>query len=109
MRGKPTKEKLVMRYLRRQGFSVAKRVVVGNDGKYYEVLVAERDGETRPVLIRDWKRTVGVNVTIEGDVLAEKLGLDPPIIVGPRFSDRAMAFAHRRDIILVRFDELSLM
>ena len=53
------------------------------------------------VWIRDWKRTIGVNVIINVDKACEDVGLATPIIVGEKFSDHAKSYANRRKITLL--------
>jgi hypothetical protein len=53
------------------------------------------------VWVRDWNRTIGVNLAINIDKASEDVGLSSPIIVGEKFSDHAKAYANRRKITLL--------
>jgi hypothetical protein len=56
---------------------------------------------THGVWIRDWNRTIGVNLVINIDKASEDVGLSSPIIVGEKFSDHAKSYANRRKITLL--------
>jgi len=106
---KPLKE-LAIRYFRKLGYSVEEDVEL-NDlaGRAHKVDMLIRKGdEVRPVWIRDWKRTVGVNVVINVDLEAEELDIGPPILVGTRFSERARSYASRKGITLLTPLDLEL-
>lgn len=99
---RPLKE-LAMRYFRRLGYSVEVDVEVDDPvGRTHEVdMLVEKGGEVRPVWIKEWRRTVGVNIIINIDMEAEELGLGKPIVVGTRFSDRARSYANRKGMMLL--------
>lgn len=94
---------LAIRYFRRLGYRIETDVELDDPaGKTHKVdMVVRKDSEVRPVWIKDWRRTIGVNVVIGVDVEAEELGLGPPIIIGTRFSDRARSYASRKGITLL--------
>lgn len=70
-------------------------------------LVVKRGGEVYPVWIKEWNRTVGVNIIINIDKLAQSLGFTSPIIVAEKFSEHAKAYANRKGIrLLTRSDIL---
>ncbi len=96
-------KELAARYFRRLGYTIEMDVELGDDvGKIHKIdMVVRKKGEVRPVWIKDWKRTIGVNIIIGVDTEAEELGLGPPIVIGTRFSDRARSYANRRGITLL--------
>ena len=104
---RPLRE-LATRYFRRLGYTVEEDVELDDRmGKLHRVdLLIRRDEEVRPVWIKDWRRTIGVNIIINADLEAEKLGLGPPILVGTRFSDRARSYASRKGITLLTEGDL---
>ncbi len=106
---KPLRE-LAIKYFRRLGYTVEEDVELDDRmGRTHRVdLLVRKGDEVRPVWIKDWRRTVGVNVIINADLEAEKLGLDPPVLVGTRFSDRARSYASRKGITLLTPVDLEL-
>ena len=60
------------------------------------------------MFVRDWNRTVGVDIVIKVDKASADVGLYNPIIVSERFSDHAKAYSNRRGVTLMtRRDILS--
>jgi len=53
------------------------------------------------VLVKDWKRTVGINVIIRFDNYTEKKKFSNPIFVASRLSEHVKAYAARRGITLL--------
>jgi len=107
MRRPPLRE-LAVRYFRRLGYSVETDVELDDvAGKIHKVDMLIRKGdEVRPVWIKDWRRTVGVNVIINVDLEAEELGLGRPVVIGSRFSDRARSYASRKGVLLLTPSDL---
>jgi len=99
---RPLRE-LALRHFRRLGYSVEEDVELDDPaGRPHKVdMLVQKGDEVRPVWIKEWKRTVGVNVVINVDLEAEELALGPPIIVGTRFSERARSYASRKGITLL--------
>jgi galactitol-specific phosphotransferase system IIB component len=64
-------------------------------------LIVQKGRVEQGVWIRDWNRTIGVNVIINVDKASEDVGLSSPIIVGEKFSDHAKSYANRRKITLL--------
>ena len=64
-------------------------------------LIVQKGRVEQGVWIRDWNRTIGVNVIINVDKTSEDVGLSSPIIVGEKFSDHAKSYANRRKITLL--------
>jgi len=52
------------------------------------------------VWIREWKRTVGVNMVINMDKAAEDVGIPGPVMTSSKFSGHAKAYANRRGVTL---------
>jgi galactitol-specific phosphotransferase system IIB component len=93
-----------VRYFRKEGYRVQQDTVSmegfsGSSSKF-DLIVAKGRAE-QGVWIRDWKRTIGVNVIINVDKACEDVGLATPIIVGEKFSDHAKSYANRRKITLL--------
>lgn len=64
-------------------------------------LIVQKGRVSQGVWVRDWNRTIGVNVVINIDKASEDVGLTGPIIVGEKFSDHAKSYANRRRITLL--------
>jgi len=64
-------------------------------------LILQKGRVEQGVWIKDWNRTIGVNVIINIDKASEDVGLSSPIIVGEKFSDHAKSYANRRKINLL--------
>lgn len=69
-------------------------------------LLIRKGGEQRLVWIREWKRTVGVNMTINMDKAAEDVGMPGPIMISEKFSGHAKAYANRRGVTLLTKREI---
>lgn len=64
-------------------------------------LVVQKGRAAQGVWVRDWNRTIGVNVIITLDKASEDVGLSNPIIIGEKFSDHAKSYANRRKVVLL--------
>jgi hypothetical protein len=64
-------------------------------------LIVQKGHASHGVWVKDWKRTIGINVVINLDKASEDAGLANPIIIGEKFSDHAKSYANRRKIILL--------
>ena len=71
----------------------------------FDLLVKRSEAE-RPVLVKDWDRTVGVDIIIKVDKASEDVDLPNPIIVAERFSDHAKAYSNKRGITLITKREI---
>ncbi|MBS7647924.1 MAG: restriction endonuclease [Candidatus Bathyarchaeia archaeon] len=93
----------VTQYFLKKGYKVEENVSLeGYRGIQRNFdLIVQKGRLTQCVWIRDWKRTIGINVVINLDKAAEEVGLPNPIIVGEQFSDHAKAYANRRKIMLL--------
>jgi hypothetical protein len=94
---------LAVKYFRQNGYKIEKDAVLeGESGLSRKFdLVLRKSREKRSVWIKDWKRTVGVNIVINIDKAAEDVGFPKPIIISGKFSGHAKAYANRRGITLL--------
>jgi galactitol-specific phosphotransferase system IIB component len=93
-----------LRYFKKEGYKVEQNVTTfegfsGVSNKFD--LIVQKGRVEQGVWIRDWNRTIGVNVIINIDKASEDVGLSSPIIVGEKFSDHAKSYANRRKITLL--------
>jgi len=92
------------RYFKKEGYKIEQDTASmegfsGSSSKFD--LILSKGRVEQGVWIRDWKRTIGVNVIIKMDKACEDVGLATPIIVGEKFSDHAKSYANRRKIMLL--------
>jgi len=93
-----------VRYFKKEGYKVNQNAapLEGFSGvsRGFDLIVQKGRVE-QGVWVRDWNRTIGVNVIINVDKACEDVGLSSPIIVGEKFSDHAKSYANRRKITLL--------
>jgi hypothetical protein len=70
-------------------------------------LIVQKGRTEQGVWIRDWNRTIGVNVIIGLDTASEDVGLSTPIMIGEKFSDHAKSYSNRRKITLLTRHKIS--
>jgi len=103
MRRKPLRE-IAIQYFTRRGYTVEDKSLNQESGnpstKKYDLIV-RKGGEAYPVWIKEWNRTVGVNIVINVDKAAYNAGFSTPILVAEKFSEHARAYANRRGIKLI--------
>ena len=94
---------LAVKYFRQNGYQIEKDAVLeGVSGLLRRFdLVIRKGRERHSVWIKDWKRTVGVNMAINIDKAAEDVGFPKPIIISEKFSGHAKAYANRRGVTLL--------
>lgn len=94
---------LAAKYFRQNGYKIEKDTVLeGLSGLPHKFdLVIRRGEEQHLVWIRDWKRTVGVNMVINMDRASADVGFSNPIMISEKFSGHAKAYANRRGITLL--------
>jgi len=94
---------LAAKYFRQRGYKIEKNTVLeGLSGLPHNFdLVIRKDEERRLVWIRDWKRTVGVNMVINMDKASADVGFPNPVMVSGKFSGHAKAYANRRGVTLL--------
>ncbi|MGB9714176.1 MAG: restriction endonuclease [Candidatus Bathyarchaeales archaeon] len=102
----PTSELLeqAIRYFKKAGYKIEHEATVlegfcGVSRRFD--LIVQKGRASHGVWVRDWKRTIGINVVINLDKASEDVGLANPIIIGEKFSDHAKSYANRRKIILL--------
>jgi hypothetical protein len=91
-------------YFKKEGFRVQENAASlegfsGTSRKFD--LIVQKGRVEQGVWVRDWNRTIGVNVIINIDKACDDVGLASPIIVGEKFSDHAKSYANRRKITLL--------
>jgi len=91
-------------YFRRKGYKIERDIFW--EGKASGLthkfdLIINKNNEQRLVWIREWKRTVGVNMVINMDKAAEDVGMPGPIMISCKFSGHAKAYANRRGVTLL--------
>ena len=94
---------LASTYFRTMGYKTEKNVMLeGFSGlsRSFDLLI-RKGSEQHLVWIRDWKRTVGVNMVINMDKAAEDVGIPNPMMISEKFSGHAKAYANRRGITLL--------
>ena len=94
----------VVQYFKKEGYKVEQNetMLEGFSGitRRFDLIVKKGQVE-HGVWIREWNRTIGVNVVINVDRASEDVGLSTPILVGDKFSDHAKSYANRRKITLL--------
>jgi predicted RecB family endonuclease len=97
---------LTVEYFTRRGYEVKKDQSQEEFDKLPEFdLIVSKRKEVHPVRVKEWNRTVGVNIVINMDKASERSGYPSPILVAEKFSEHAKAYANRRGIMLItRFE-----
>ncbi|MEM3696400.1 MAG: restriction endonuclease [Candidatus Bathyarchaeia archaeon] len=101
---------LAIQYFKKDGYKVEQEntTLEGYSGILRKFdLIVQKGRTTQGVWVKDWKRTIGINVIINLDKASEDVGLSNPIIIGEQFSDHAKAYANRRKIILLTRRQVS--
>jgi galactitol-specific phosphotransferase system IIB component len=94
----------VVRYFKKEGFKVEQEATTleGFSGVSTKFdLIVQKGRVAQGVWIRDWNRTIGVNLIINIDKASDDVRLSNPIIVGEKFSDHAKSYANRRKVTLL--------
>jgi len=95
---------LAVRYFKKEGYKVNRENAVmegySGESRHFDLIVQKGRVE-QGVWIRDWKRTVGVNLIINIDTASEDVGLGSPIMIADKFSDHAKSYSNRRKITLL--------
>lgn len=93
---------LTVEYFNRRGYEVKKDEPQEglNTPPKFNLIVSKRK-EIHPVRIKEWNRTVGVNIVINMDKASQQSGFSSPILVAEKFSEHAKAYATRRGIMLI--------
>jgi galactitol-specific phosphotransferase system IIB component len=101
---------LAIQYFKKDGYKVEQEntTLEGLSGILRKFdLIVQKGRVAQGVWIREWNRTIGINVIINLDKASEDVGLSNPIIIGEKFSDHAKAYANRRKIILLTKRQMS--
>jgi hypothetical protein len=95
---------LAIGYFKKEGYKINSENVKleGHSGvsRHFDLIVQKGRYE-QGVWIRDWNRTIGVNVIISLDTASEDVELGAPIMIGEKFSDHAKSYSNRRKISLL--------
>jgi len=95
---------LAVAYFKKEGYKVNSEnvKVEGHSGvaRHFDLIVQKGRLE-QGVWVRDWNRTIGVNVIINLDTSSEDVDLSSPIMIGEKFSDHAKSYSNRRKITLL--------
>ena len=95
---------LAIQYFKKEGYKVNRENVVlegySGETRHFDLIVQKGRLE-QGVWVRDWNRTIGVNVIIGLDTSSEDVGLGSPIMIGDKFSDHAKSYCNRRKITLL--------
>jgi len=102
---------LAMRYFKKEGYKVSHEnaTLEGFTGISRKFdLIVQKGRVEQGVWIRDWNRTIGVNVIIGLDMASEDVGLSNPIMIGEKFSDHAKSYSNRRKIMLLTRQKIAM-
>ena len=101
---------IAVSYFKREGYKVKGEVVSleGTSGvtRHFDLIV-QKGRDEQVVLIRDWNRTIGVNVIIGLDTASADVNVPNPIMIGEKFSDHAKSYSNRRKIALLTKQKLT--
>lgn len=95
---------LAISYFKKEGYKVNSENVMleGHSGVIRRFdLIVQKGRSEQGVWVRDWNRTIGVNVIINLDSASEDVDLNNPIMIGEKFSDHAKSYSNRRKVILL--------
>jgi hypothetical protein len=95
---------LAVRYFKKEGYKLNQEntILEGFSGvsRKFDLIVQKGRAE-QGVWIRDWNRTIGVNIIISLDTASDDVGLSNPIMIGEKFSDHAKSYSNRRKLMLL--------
>jgi hypothetical protein len=97
-------------YFKKEGYKIRGEAVVleGASGVSRRFdLVVQKGHDEQVVLVRDWNRTIGVNVIIGLDTASADVQMPNPIMIGDKFSDHAKSYSNRRKITLLTKQKLT--
>lgn len=95
---------LAVVYFKKEGYKVNREnaELEGYSGETRRFdLIVQKGRLEQGVWVRDWNRTVGVNLIIALDTASEDVGLGSPIMIAEKFSDHAKSYSNRRKITLL--------
>ena len=114
MSGAGSKQRLLdlaLKYFKKEGYKINREdsVLEGYSGISRKFdLIVQKGRVEQGVWIRDWNRTIGVNVIIGLDTSSDDVGLSNPIIIGEKFSDHAKSYSNRRKITLLTRQKMAM-
>ena len=95
---------LAVEYFKKEGYKINSEnaELEGHSGvtRHFDLIVQKGRLE-QGVWVRDWNRTIGVNVIINLDMSSEDVALSSPIMIGEKFSDHAKSYCNRRKLTLL--------
>jgi hypothetical protein len=110
-RSKPALMDLALNYFKKEGYKInhENSVLEGYSGisRKFDLIVQKGRSE-QGVWIREWNRTIGVNVIIGLDTASDDVGLSSPIMIGEKFSDHAKSYSNRRKITLLTRQKIAM-
>src|SRR3989304_2978268 len=108
---KPRLADLALQYFKKEGYKVNSENTVldglGGITRRFDLSVQKGRVE-QGVWVRDWNRTIGVNIIIGLDTSSEDVGLSSPIMIGEKFSDHAKSYSNRRKIMLLTKQKIAM-
>jgi len=102
---------LALKYFKKEGYKInhESSVLEGYSGISRKFdLIVQKGRVEQGVWIRDWNRTIGVNVIIGLDTASDDVGLSSPIMIGEKFSDHAKSYSNRRKITLLTRQKIAM-
>ena len=102
---------LAVQYFKKEGYKINREeaVVEGFSGISRKFnLVVQKGRSEQGVWIRDWNRTIGVNVIIGLDMASDDVGFSNPIMIGEKFSDHAKSYSNRRKLTLLTRQKIAM-
>jgi hypothetical protein len=100
---------LAIKYFKKEGYKINSEDarLEGHTGttRHFDLIVQKGRLE-QGVWVRDWNRTIGVNVIINLDMASEDVDLSSPIMIGEKFSDHAKSYSNRRKLTLLTKQKL---
>jgi hypothetical protein len=102
---------LALKYFKKEGYKINQEssVLEGYSGISRKFdLIVQKGRVEQGVWIRDWNRTIGVNVIIGLDTSSDDVGLSSPIMIGEKFSDHAKSYSNRRKIMLLTRQKIAM-
>ena len=101
---------IALSYFKKEGYKLKTEapIMEGFSGitRRFDFIV-QKGREEQVVCLRDWNRTIGVNVIINLDTASAVVGLANPIMIGEKFSDHAKSYSNRRKIMLLTRQKLT--
>jgi hypothetical protein len=101
---------IAVNFFKKEGYKVKGSAITleGNSGVTRRFdLIVQKGRDEQAVWIRDWNRTIGVNVIIGLDTASSDVQMSNPIMIGEKFSDHAKSYSNRRKIMLLTKQKLT--